>query len=147
VLDEPPRYLTGEEILAQINTFISDTDNYGKLHNWKFISCFWQLPYFHKLLLRHDINMMHNEKNVAEAIWKTCMDIPEKTKDNVKARRDLAQICSRPSQNLRQKPNGNWDRTRGPFCIDKKDKPAVHQCYKELKFPDGMQATLEEGLT
>jgi hypothetical protein len=32
--DEPPRHLTGEEILAQMNTFVGDTDNYGKLHNW-----------------------------------------------------------------------------------------------------------------
>jgi hypothetical protein len=32
---------------------------------------------------------MHNEKNVAEAIWKTCFDISDKTKDNVKARQDL----------------------------------------------------------
>jgi hypothetical protein len=146
MLDEPPRYLTGEEILAQINSFISDTDNYGKLHNWKFISCFWQHPYFHKLLLRHNIDMMHNEKNVAEAIWNTCMDIPEKTKDNVKARRDLAQICSRPSQNLRQKPNGNWDKPRGPFCIDKKDKPIILQWFKELKFPDGYAANIRRGV-
>jgi hypothetical protein len=102
VHDEPPRHLTGEEILAQMNTFVGDTNNYGKLHNWNYISCFWQLPYFHKLLLYHNIDVMHNEKNIAEAIWNTCFDIPEKSKDNAKAHRDLAEICSRPSQNLRQ---------------------------------------------
>ena len=31
---------------------------------------------------------MHTEKNVAEAIFGTIMDIPDKTKDNVKARVD-----------------------------------------------------------
>jgi hypothetical protein len=146
VHDDPPRHLTGEEILAQMNTFVGDTDNYGKLHNWNFISCFWQLPYFHKLLLRHNIDMMHNEKNMAEAVLNTCLDIAAKSKDNAKTRRDLAEICSRPSQHLRQKPSGTWDRPRGPFCIDKKDKPIILQWFKELKFPDGYTTNIRRGV-
>jgi hypothetical protein len=90
VHEEPPRLLTGEEVLAQINALVADTKNYGILHNWIHISCFWQLPYFHKLLLRQNIDVMHNEKNLGEAISNTCFDIPEKTKDNAKARKDLA---------------------------------------------------------
>jgi hypothetical protein len=39
---------------------------------------------------------MHTEKNVAEALWATIMDIPEKTKDNPKARVDMATLCDRP---------------------------------------------------
>jgi len=50
--------------------------------------------------------VMHNEKNVSEAIWNTCFDIGSKTKDNVKARVDLAMICNRPSFHLVQKNNG-----------------------------------------
>ena len=37
------------------------------------------------LLLPHNIDMMHSEKNIAEALFRTIMDIAEKTKDNVKA--------------------------------------------------------------
>ena len=29
--DEPPRHLTGEEILAQMNMLVDDTQNYGKI--------------------------------------------------------------------------------------------------------------------
>jgi hypothetical protein len=35
---------------------------------------------------------MHTEKNVVEALWATIMDIPDKSKDNVKARVDLAYV-------------------------------------------------------
>ena len=146
VHEEPPRLLTGEEVLAQINTLVADTKNYGILHNWTHISCFWQLPYFHKLLLRHNIDVMHNEKNLGEAIWNTCFDIPEKTKDNAKARKDLAQICNRPSQHLKLKTTGKWDKPRAPFCIDKNDKPTILKWFQELKFPDGYAANIRRGV-
>jgi hypothetical protein len=31
----------------------------------------WWLSYFHKLLLPHNIDVMHNEKNVVESIFST----------------------------------------------------------------------------
>ena len=46
------------------------------------------------LLLPHNIDMMHTEKNVAEALWCTTMEIADKTKDNIKARLDQASICN-----------------------------------------------------
>jgi hypothetical protein len=49
-----------------------------------------RLPYFDDLLLPHNIDVMHTEKNIAEALWATLMDIPNKTKDNPKARVDMA---------------------------------------------------------
>jgi hypothetical protein len=99
VFDEAARLLSGEEIFSQMNKFVDDKKSYGKLHNWTHVSGLWQLPYFKKLLLPHNIDMMHNEKNVAEAIFCTCMDL-KKTKDNAQARKHLAIICNRPSQHL-----------------------------------------------
>ena len=32
---------------------------------------------------------------MAEAIWNTCFDISDKTKDNVKARQDMELLCNR----------------------------------------------------
>jgi hypothetical protein len=89
---------------------------------------------------------MHNEINIAEAIWNTCFDISEKTKDNAKARKDLAEICNRSSQHLKQKSNGNWDRPQAPFCIDKNDKPTILKWFQELKFPDGYAANIKRGV-
>jgi hypothetical protein len=45
--------------------------------------------------------MMHTEKNVDEALWTTIIDIPDKSKDNVKARVDLAALCDRPNQEIK----------------------------------------------
>ena len=108
VLDEPPRKLTGEEIEAQMNLQVSDSKAFNKQHNWTHITGLWQLPYFKKLLLPHNIDVMHNEKNMGEAIWNTCFDIADKTKDNVKARQDLELICNHPNMHLVLKPNGQF---------------------------------------
>jgi hypothetical protein len=54
----------------------------------------WELSYAITLILMHNIDVMHQECNVAESIVSTCMDITSKRKDNVTAR-DLAEICNR----------------------------------------------------
>lgn len=146
VMDEPPRKLTGEEIEAQMNLQVSNRETYNKQHNWSHITGLWQLPYFKKLLLPHNIDVMHNEKNMGEAIWNTCFDIADKTKDNVKARQDLELICNRPNMHLVLKPNGQWHRPRAPFCIDKDDKPIILEWFKALKFPDGYAANIKRGV-
>jgi hypothetical protein len=56
-----------------------------------------QLLYYDDYLLPHNIDVMHTEKNVAEALWTTIMDILDKSKDNVKARVDLEALCDRPN--------------------------------------------------
>ncbi|KAM3328792.1 hypothetical protein ACQJBY_026114 [Aegilops geniculata] len=147
VLEGPPRRLTGEEVRAHMVANVYDTDNYNKLHNWTHISCFWDLPYFDKLKLRHNIDVMHNEKNVAEAIWNTCFDIPNKTKDNVKARKDLEEICHRPKQHLHLKENGKWFKPRAPFVIEKDDRLTILKWFKELKFTDGYAAGFKRGVS
>ena len=44
--------------------------------------------HFDDLLLPHNIDVMHTEKNVAEALWATLMDT-EKSKDNPKALQEI----------------------------------------------------------
>ena len=59
-----------------------------------------RLPYFDDLLLPHSIDVMHTEKNIAEALWATLMDT-DKAKDNPKARVDLATLCDMPNLEMR----------------------------------------------
>ena len=152
VYDPPPKRLTGDQIYEQLNSLTLDTKGknkyvgYGKQHNWTDISCLWQLPYFRKLVLRHNIDIMHNEKNVSEAVLSLCLDIPDKTKDNVKARLDIAEICDRPKLHLTQKPNGTWQKSRAPYCVDKDDKLAILKWFKQLKFPDRFAANLSKSV-
>jgi hypothetical protein len=42
----------------------------------------------------HNIDIMHQEYNVGESILSTCMAFMDKTKENHKARKDLAQLCN-----------------------------------------------------
>jgi hypothetical protein len=48
---------------------------------------------------------MHTEKNIIEALWATLMDT-DKSKDNPKARVDMATLCDRPEQNMWSPANG-----------------------------------------
>jgi hypothetical protein len=43
-------------------------------------------------MVRHVINVMHVEKNVCEALISTLLDVPNKTKDTLKARMDLEKM-------------------------------------------------------
>jgi len=71
---------------------------FGLTHNWVKRSIFWELPYWKTNLLHHNLDIMHIEKNVFENIFNTVMDVKGKTKDNIKARLDVALFCN--SQNM-----------------------------------------------
>jgi hypothetical protein len=64
-------------------------------------------PYAKSLILMHNIDVMHQESNFCQALINTCMDFPDKTKDNNKARMDLAVICDRPTQVCLEKTEAN----------------------------------------
>ena len=64
------------------------------------------------LKLENLIDVMHTEKNWGEALFGTVIDISDKTKDNVKARVDLAMLCDRPIYEMRTPgPGRKWKKT------------------------------------
>jgi hypothetical protein len=65
------------------------------------------------LILMHNIDVMHPECNMGESIISTCMGFPGKTKDNMKARQDLAEFSNHPSLEL--KVTGG--KPRASFCL------------------------------
>ncbi|XP_059315663.1 uncharacterized protein LOC132066357 [Lycium ferocissimum] len=78
---------------------------YGVEHNWTKQSIFWELPYWKYNLLRHNLDMMHIEKNYFDNLFNTVSDVKGKTKDNPKARLDLKEYCRRPELNLQELAN------------------------------------------
>ncbi|XP_010229811.1 uncharacterized protein LOC100843221 [Brachypodium distachyon] len=56
---------------------------------WKRRSVFWDLPCWPHLRCRYSIDVMHVEKNVCDSVLGLLMNIPDKTKDGPKARKDL----------------------------------------------------------
>jgi hypothetical protein len=81
----------------------------------------------------HNIDVMHQERNVDERILSTCMTFVDKIKDNHKARKDLAQLCNRPSLELKF----GGSKPRVPFCLKPKERKEVLIWLKFLKFQDG----------
>jgi hypothetical protein len=99
VLEGPPRHLSGPEIADMLDNLVLKKNGdvlvrYGKEHNWTHKCALWELPYAKALILMHNIDVMHQERIVGESILSTCMSFANKTKDNHKARKDLAQLCN-----------------------------------------------------
>ena len=59
---------------------------------WKTRSVFWDLEYWHKLDTPHCLDQMHICKIVLESLLATLMNMPDKTKDGPKARKDLQDL-------------------------------------------------------
>ncbi|KAK4390242.1 hypothetical protein Sango_2087500, partial [Sesamum angolense] len=88
--------LTGDQLLDRVTNIspavkmpLSLPDGYGSNHKWTKKNIFLKSPYWSTLLIQHNLNVMHIEKNVFDNIFNTVMDIKKKMKDNTNARRDL----------------------------------------------------------
>ncbi|XP_074297514.1 uncharacterized protein LOC141628248 [Silene latifolia] len=88
-----PLFLSGKEYHKRV---MNITTEFGKpyrpppdrvYHTKR--SIFWGLPYWEHLSVRHYIDVMHVEKNVFDSIIGTLLNMPNKTKDGVKARYDM----------------------------------------------------------
>jgi hypothetical protein len=122
VINPALQMMTGVEVHAQIDALVANQEGggfvgYGEQHMWTHKSGLTRLPYFDDLLLSHNIDAMHTEKNVADALWETIMET-EKSKDNPKDRVDLATLCDRLKQEMQPPRGGNtWKRHKADFVL------------------------------
>ena len=85
------------------------------LHNWTKKSIFWDLPYWKDNLLRHNLDVMHIEKNFFDNIFNTVMNVKDKTKDNEKARMDIQRECKRGDLELVPLGNGKMGMPKAKY--------------------------------
>ncbi|XP_010424636.1 PREDICTED: uncharacterized protein LOC104709773 [Camelina sativa] len=105
----PPVTLTGSTIvhqLEQVNVTLGkkhglvgvggkrDRSHVGRssTQQWKKRSIFFVLPYWEFIMLRHNLDVMHIDKNVFDNLRYTLLDDKEKSKDNLSARKDLREL-------------------------------------------------------
>ncbi|KAL9379139.1 hypothetical protein Peur_027621 [Populus x canadensis] len=141
----PPR-LAGEELFDVVSEYgeivfglqsgKQKFPGFGLTHNWVKRSIFWELPYWKTNLLRHNLDVMHIEKNVFENIFNTIMDVKGKTKDNIKARLDVALFCNRKNMEL-VCDGSRVAKPRASFVLEKNAQLLVYKWLKSLRFPDG----------
>ena len=102
----------------------------------------WQLPYWKDLMLPHNLDVMHIEKNVCENILCTLLSIPGKSKDTHNARLDLYDMGIRPELHLQQDGNSACRAPPAPYVLGKDQKVEFCKFLKGIKFPDGFADNL-----
>jgi hypothetical protein len=133
----PKRKLRADiiERLDDLNELENDVfEGYSENHNWTHKNCLWELTYAKALILSHNIDLMHQERNIAESIMSMCLDVIGFLKDNMNARKDITALCDHPS--LEDKPNarGKLSRPKAPYCLKLIERKKVLRWLKTLKF-------------
>ncbi|KAH0729589.1 hypothetical protein KY290_000721 [Solanum tuberosum] len=142
----PPPLLKGTDVLNSLQNFENVFGKKRKRSNdgpWKKRSIFFELPYWQHNLLRHNLDVMHIEKNIVDSILGTLLDIPGKTKDHAKARYDLKEIGIR--KNLHPKDTGDNKRTKfakACFSMTNGEKSVFCGVLKTAKLPDGSTSNI-----
>ncbi|XP_012830522.1 PREDICTED: uncharacterized protein LOC105951618 isoform X2 [Erythranthe guttata] len=117
---------------------------------WTKKSIIFELPYWSKLKLRHNLDVMHIEKNICENVMGTILDIDGKTKDTEKARLDLEDMGIRSELHLKSlksvKANKEGKvkclKPRAIYALSQKERKEFCQFLKGVQFPDGYAANI-----
>ena len=92
-------------------------------------------------MIRHNLDVMHIEKNVFEQIINTIMSVKGKSKDDINSRKDLAMHCKRRKLNLQVIDDGVGGRREvmptAPYVLRKEQRKVLSEWICGLTFPDG----------
>lgn len=112
---------------------------------WKKESIFFTLPYWEHLLIRHNLDVMHIEKNICTSVVGTLLNIDKQTKDHYKARLDLEEMGIRPGLHP-DKEGRNEKRKKDlpPACytMSPHEKDIFCQVLSNVRVPDGYAANI-----
>lgn len=115
--------------------------------NWTKKSILWDLSYVESLLMRHNFDVMHIEKNVCESLYGTMLSIDGKNKDTNKARDDLKQRGIRPKLHLQIDENGSVVKPRAAYTLDPQQIEGFYEFLKSIRYPDGYAANISRCVT
>jgi hypothetical protein len=147
ILEGLPRRLSGLEITDMLDNVVLNKEGnefvgYRNDHNRTHKCALWEVPNAKALIHMHNIDVMHQERNDGESILSTCMSFTHKTKDNHKAKKDLALLCNRPTLELKS----HGGKPRAPFSLKARDRKEVLIWLKNLKFLDGYVADFRRAI-
>ncbi|XP_025647606.1 uncharacterized protein [Arachis hypogaea] len=139
-----PGTLSGPDILEKLgNMEIPFGKTIKRRRNdddpWTKKSIFFELPYWSTNLLRHNLDVMHIEKNICENIVGTLLNLEGKSKDHLKVRLDLVDMEIR--HELHPK-NIGLNKTFLPpahFTMSSKEKCVFCCILKNVKLPKGLE--------
>ena len=113
-----------------------DSENDGQ--QWRKRSVFFELPYWGNNKLRHNLDVMHIEKNVCDNVLYTLLNEVGRTKDNLSARKDLQDLGIRPEL----WPDANGKFKPACFTMTNGQKDVFLQTLKDVIMPDGYASNI-----
>ena len=103
---------------------------------------FFYLPYWEFNLLRHNLDVMHIEKNVCDNIISTLLNLDGKSKDNYKARLDLVELGLRKELHPVVGIDNVVHLPQACYTMTSKEKHLFLNVLKNLKVPDGYASNI-----
>ncbi|XP_074291195.1 uncharacterized protein LOC141617963 [Silene latifolia] len=140
-----PKILSGHDVYERVKDI---KITYGKKgsklasRGYKKMSPFFEpLPYWRELSIRHCLDVMHIKKNVCDNIINTLLNVPNKSKDNPTARKDMMDMKIRPEL----APQEEGVRIYLPpaaHTLSKKEKIEFCECFHSVKVPEGYSSNI-----
>lgn len=109
---------------------------------WKKRSIFFELPYWEHLLIRHNLNVIHIEKNICESLIGTLLNIEGKTKDMLKARLDLVDLNIKKDLHPIKDDKGRILLPPSRPSLSDSEKNELLEMLASIKVPDGYAANI-----
>ncbi|XP_021829050.1 uncharacterized protein LOC110769375 [Prunus avium] len=155
---DQPRVFSGDEILLQFNHLRpckpgKHPDNYDRKRkrmpmelNWTKKSIFFELEYWSKLKIRHNLDVMHIEKNICDNIVGTLLSIEGKTKDTINARLDMIDMNIRRALHLHRDETNLVKKYPAIYTLLPHQRQSFCEFLKSVKFPDGYAANISKNV-
>lgn len=89
------------------------------------------------LSLRHNLDVMHIEKNIFESLIRTLLDIKGKIKYVLNSRKDLANMNIRGDLHPIEVVDNKYMLPQTPHALTKEEKQTFRRQLKKVKLPDG----------
>ena len=96
--------------------------------------------------LKHNIDVMHVEKNISESTFGTMLGIDGKNKDTEKAQMDLETMNIREMLHLEVLPDGSCRKPRAIFSLNTAERDGFYNFLKSVKYPDGYAANISKSV-
>ncbi|KAL5537822.1 hypothetical protein UlMin_043515 [Ulmus minor] len=104
-------------------------------------SIFYELPYWADIELKHNLDIMHIEKNVCDSLLGTLLADPHKSKDTDNARRDLVKLGIRHELHLFEDGN-KLMKPAADYTFSEANRRKFFRFIISIKFPDGFASNL-----
>ena len=109
-------------------------------------SIFYELPYWSTIKLKHNIDIMHVEKNVCDSFLGTILVYPCKSKDTNNARHDLENLGIKKELYLYEKGNKLMKAT-AEYTLTEVDHRQFCKFSQSVTFPNGFASKLTKNIS